>query len=241
MNRILFFQEEIDKPLSLDDSRSLHIINILKLSEGDEISAGIVNGPFGKARITEINSGGIHFQFDFKGIPEPLSPLTLMIGLPRPPTTQRLLKDLTTIGVGRIIFIASDNTEKSYLSGHLWKGDKYRDFLVDGAQQAMTTAVPSVEKYYSVHKALSDIPEHSFKIVLTPSSVNTPETFSPEQGCSCFLAVGPERGWSEREISMFREKGFIPFCLNNRVLRTETACLLGSGLILSKMGFIHSP
>jgi 16S rRNA (uracil1498-N3)-methyltransferase len=39
------------------------------------------------------------------------------------------------------------------------------------------------------------------------------------------LTVGPEGGFSDREVSLFMDKGFKPFTIGDTVLRTETAAL----------------
>ena len=50
------------------------------------------------------------------------------------------------------------------------------------------------------------------------------------------LAVGSERGWSDREREVFLEAGFEPILMGSRVLRTETACTAGIALVLQGMG-----
>ncbi|MDY7028053.1 MAG: RsmE family RNA methyltransferase [Spirochaetota bacterium] len=50
------------------------------------------------------------------------------------------------------------------------------------------------------------------------------------------LAVGSERGWSDRERMIFLEAGFEPIRIGSRVLRTETACTAGTALVLQGMG-----
>jgi len=42
---------------------------------------------------------------------------------------------------------------------------------------------------------------------------------------SVALAIGPEGGFSEREVSLFLENNFRPFTIGDSVLRTETAAL----------------
>ncbi len=48
--------------------------------------------------------------------------------------------------------------------------------------------------------------------------------------------VGPEGGFSESEIQMTREKGFIPVSLGSRVLRAETAALAMVALVQYEWG-----
>jgi len=45
------------------------------------------------------------------------------------------------------------------------------------------------------------------------------------------LAVGPEGGFSPREVSLFLEAGFKPMIMGNTILRTETASLYGIAAI----------
>ena len=55
-------------------------------------------------------------------------------------------------------------------------------------------------------------------------------------GDEAVLAVGPERGWSYRERGILAEHGFTPVRLGERILRTETACAAGAGLMLLQLG-----
>ena len=52
------------------------------------------------------------------------------------------------------------------------------------------------------------------------------------------LAIGPERGWSDRERKIFIENGFKPVLLGSRILRTETASVAGAALALARMGYL---
>jgi 16S rRNA (uracil1498-N3)-methyltransferase len=45
------------------------------------------------------------------------------------------------------------------------------------------------------------------------------------------LAVGPEGGFSPRELSLFLAAGFRPLVMGNTILRTETAALYGTAAL----------
>jgi len=53
------------------------------------------------------------------------------------------------------------------------------------------------------------------------------------------LAVGSERGWSDREREQLESAGFIRLSLGKRALRTETACTAAAVLVMEKMGLLH--
>ncbi|MCL2127845.1 MAG: RsmE family RNA methyltransferase, partial [Treponema sp.] len=50
------------------------------------------------------------------------------------------------------------------------------------------------------------------------------------------LAIGPERGWSDRERDLLEEAGFLRLSLGSRALRTETACVAAAVLAIEKIG-----
>jgi 16S rRNA (uracil1498-N3)-methyltransferase len=50
------------------------------------------------------------------------------------------------------------------------------------------------------------------------------------------LAVGPEGGWSENEVQLFHDAGWIPASLGGTILRAETAALAATAIVLSELG-----
>ncbi|MDR0998457.1 MAG: RsmE family RNA methyltransferase [Treponema sp.] len=50
------------------------------------------------------------------------------------------------------------------------------------------------------------------------------------------MAIGPERGWSDRERDLLEKAGFLRLSLGKRAMRTETACVAAAILALEKMG-----
>jgi len=52
------------------------------------------------------------------------------------------------------------------------------------------------------------------------------------------VAVGPERGWSDRERLLFASHAFVSKTMGNRILRTETACSAALAILLGRMELI---
>ncbi|QEN07854.1 RsmE family RNA methyltransferase [Oceanispirochaeta crateris] len=239
MNLLLFYPDEWKQALPPDDPRSVHIRTILKSSVSDSLDAGVINGPLGKAVIREILPDGSYlFDFQSGAEPSPLSPLTLIIGTPRPPTAKRLIRDLTAAGIQKMIFIGTDLGEKSYLTSRLWSRDEYKEALLQGMAQGESTRMPEIEKYYSLYKSLDHLQMETDLLALDNISPEIPlKDYSPRHK-QCCLAIGPERGWSDREREIFKERGFTICSLGQRVLRTETAAHMGNALIQAALEFI---
>lgn len=239
MNLLLFRDGELEKPLPPDDPRIKHIHSILKSREGDCLDAGIINGQIGQAVLTEIGAdGSCRFDFTAAGESPPLCPLTLIIGTPRPPTAKRLLRDLTAAGIEKIMFCGTDLGEKSYLTSRLWSREEWKDAVLTGMAQGESTRTPVIEKYYSLYKAIDQLPLDTERLALDNISPRMRlKEFRPAAK-HCCLALGPERGWSDRERDILKERGFSICSLGDRVLRTETAAHMGTALIQGALDYI---
>jgi 16S rRNA (uracil1498-N3)-methyltransferase len=242
MNVILFEPDEIGKPLSRFDPRGEHVLKVLKKKEGERFEAGIVDGSLGEAVLDEIGEKQLRFSFNPIGESPSLYPVRIVIGFPRPIVLRRLLKDLSTLGVESISLAAGDTGEKSYLDSNFLKGKAPRDALVDGAMQGFTTRLPSLSVYPSLDRylaSLASLDESPGSRVCLDN--RDPETrFSGLEGAASpmTVAVGSERGWSDRERGLFAKAGFVSAGLGDRVLRTETACTVAVILALEKLGII---
>ena len=238
MNLILFEPGESDRFLPCTDPRAAHLRTVLRARPGDAFVAGIVNGRKGYIRILSVAEEGLSFLFTPVEDPPPLLPLELVIGAPRPLVTKRLLKDLTTLGIRTLHFVTAELFEKSYLASSLWKEGEYLRHLREGAEQSGGTLLPEIRLHPDMGTCLASLPPGGRRFALHPSRnyASLRETVIPED--SAILAVGPERGWTERELELFAASGFELLRLGDRILRTEAAALAGSAILLSRMGYM---
>lgn len=235
MNIILFENDSFEIPA--DDARYLHLKQILKKGEGESFSAGIVNGKKGLAFIESFSEKSCVCRFEPQEESLPLSPLTLIIGMVRPITARRLLKDLTALGVGRIFFTQTELTDKSYRCGSLWQASEYRKYLLEGAMQAGETCLPEVQIPYSLKNALEIlVDDSSHRFVFD----NRDDALAVGRQSPFLLpataAVGSERGWTDSERRLFAENGFTVCSMGKRILRTETAAAVAAALLLEHGG-----
>ena len=235
MNIVLFNEEELDRPLAKDDARALHVLNVIGCRQGDSFDVGLVDGPRGKARIEAATHRGLELDFHFSETVPRLYPVTMIIGLPRPPNARRILKDLTTQGADTLHFVATDKGEKSYLKSRLWTDGEYERLLREGAEQAFCTRLPEVVKHESLTACLEQLSDATDRLALDNYEAAMPlGTFQPSQE-RCVLAIGSERGWAATERNLLRINSFELVNIGDRVLKTETACIAGLTLILHKM------
>lgn len=244
MNLVLLDAHELGVPLPRSDRRAQHLLTVLRQAVGSTFDAGVVNGPRGKATITAITQGTLEFSFAPGQAPGAATPITLLIGLPRPQTARDVLRDATTMGVAAIHFVRTEKSESSYAQSTLWSSGEWRRHVLAGAEQAFDTRIPEVsfgEPFIHVLARISTDVAHasSQRLALDnyESAVRLSETpVKPDD--ACILAIGSERGWSTAERTRLRDAGFALAHLGPRVLRTETAVIAALTVLRAKFGLM---
>ena len=239
MNMILFDALPEGNLIPASDERARHILEVLKLKEGDTFRMGIINQSEGDAVITSIKDDGVFFSYEPKTVPV-MHPVTLLCAQVRPICMKRILREAVSLGVKRIILCGSDTGEKSYLSSNLYKTGEYKEYLLDGAMQACHAGMSEVLFANTADGAIRMVNEHcsGSDLIVLDNVVGSVPLSSAEIGPEAVIAIGPERGWSDRERRLFSEAGYRPMLLGSRVLRTETACNAGVAVLLSRMGLL---
>jgi len=239
MNLLLFADDRTERHLPPEDARVAHIRNVLGMTAGDRFDTGVVNGPHGKALIVEDSQKeGMHLRIEWTREPEPSLPIDLIVGLPRPQTARKILRETTALGISSISFFESEKGEPSYRQSKLWTTAEWERQLIQGAEQAFTTRIPQVRHFQSLETAVSTGDGDRGRIALDVYEGTGPLSAMPDPQKSYTLAIGSERGWSAAERSILRENRFLILDLGGRVLRTETACVAAISIVAARMNWI---
>jgi 16S rRNA (uracil1498-N3)-methyltransferase len=238
VNLVLLEPNEISAPLPRTDRRAQHVVEVLRRTVGETFDAGIVNGALGKATVTSVSADALTFSFTPTGEPALLSPITLLVGLPRPQTARDVLRDATTLGVASIHFVRTDKTEPSYAQSTLWSSGEWRRHALAGAEQAFATHLPEISYDRSFKELVQSTPS-SLRVALDNyESTHALSALAIPPTASVVIAIGAERGWSTSERDALRLHGFQLAHLGSRVLRTETAVIAAVSIVRSKLGLM---
>ena len=255
MNILLFDSNEIGKPLSRCDERTVHLVKVLRKKAGDTFEAGILDGNKGQGRIENIRlDGSLTYSLDLNEEAPKRWLLHIAVGFPRPIQIKRILRDLSNMGVLAIDLIGTELGEKSYRDTKLLSDGGARKAMIEGAVQARDTRLPILSVYASLDDWLTERPwdkpinkttesQSSFKIspILVAADNIRPEgslVNLSALGQPLVLAIGSERGWSDTERMNLEDAGFLRLSLGERPLKTETACIAAAIIALEKIGVL---
>jgi len=244
VNIILLEEHELGRNLSRRDERTIHLLKVLHKKPGDEFEAGILGGKRGTGRIEKINIDGSIFITIATTEPPPARlQLRMAVSFVRPIQLKRIFRDLSNIGAAAIDLAGADLGEKSYRDTKLLIDGGAHAALAEGAVQARDTLLPSFSVYENIDNWLNERPwekMENFKmripLLLAMDNVRPEGSFFHLTPTSrpAVIAVGPERGWSDRERDLFEKAGFLRLSMGERALRTETACVAAAALAMEK-------
>ena len=242
VNLILFEADELGKALPRRDERTVHLVKVLHKKAGDIFEAGILDGGQGTGKIEKIGiDGSITFSLDVQGFPPSRLPVRVGVGFPRPIQIRRLLRDLSTLGVEAIDLFGTELGEKSYRDTKLLDDGGARSALIEGAAQSRDTTIPEISVFACLDDWLQKCPwelPRALPLLIAADNVRPEGALSRITPTKrpVVLAIGSERGWSDRERDLLEEAGFLRLSLGNRALRTETACVAAAILAIEKIG-----
>lgn len=232
MNIVLLESHEIlGQTVHLEGRRAQHIVKVLRSLPGDEIRVGCINGKIGYGVIIETNPlqpYSVAMEISLEHSPEPPPQIDIVLALPRPIMFKRILCHAAALGVGSLYVVNASRVEKSFWDASVIQEIFYRKHLVRGLEQAGDTRLPSV----TFHKGFKPFVESTLPGITTgyrnllfahPGNQSSlSEIFSKQPGRT-LLAIGPEGGWIDYELTRMQEAGFSIFSIGPRILDVETA------------------
>ncbi len=227
-----------------DPQQVIHIKNILKSKVGDSLTIAEMDGKIGKAKIAQINHNEIVLS-DIVLDKQPPAKLdvTVILAMPRPKVLRRLVMDMTSLGINKLIIVNSYRTQKSYWQSPLL--ERLDEFVFEGLQQSVDTVPPVIElkkrfkpfvedEFPSLLVDVHGSKEQADAVIAHPYATQTWNSYLDDvKGMPKVLCIGSEGGWIDYEVELLCKHGCEAVSLGERILRTEsvTNVLLGHWLL----------
>jgi 16S rRNA (uracil1498-N3)-methyltransferase len=185
---------------------------------------------------------------------EPSVHIELLISIVKFDRFEWCLEKATELGVDEIVPLAAARTDKALISAAAKRSERWNRILMESAQQSRRLRPPILHAALPPDKAfaqssaslkvcLSERREaKSLRKLLDQDSLPVAQALLPVRLSSqaeaktpatptISLAVGPEGGWTEDEVTSARAAGFLEASLGENILRTETAVIASLAVV----------
>ena len=210
--------------LSAQDAR--HAETVLRLRPGDEIVA--LDGEGGRFRARLLGGGALEM---LEALPsnEPRVRLTVYQGVPKADKLEMLAQKLTELGASRLVPVEMERSVRRFD-----KVDRLRKIAREAAKQCRRALPVRVEEPMRWADAVRDM--RGRELLVAPwEEADSGRLCELPVATDVGLIIGPEGGIAAREIE---QSGARTVTLGARILRTETAALAATAIIMAAMGEI---
>ncbi len=224
--------------VELDRDHANHLVNVLRLKEGDSVVA--FNGRDGAwlSKLTAAGKKGATLGVELQ-VAHQTPPSDLWFGF-APLKIGRLdylIQKATEMGAGTIQPVLTDYTQVRRL-----KSDKLEAYVLEAAEQCEVLTLPRVADELEFRPLIAHWRETQGLRRLLFADESAPSATPVEQirqleALPVGLLIGPEGGFSDAERELLLAEDFvIPISLGPRILRADTAAVAALTLVQSIIG-----
>ncbi|HHW4681147.1 MAG TPA: 16S rRNA (uracil(1498)-N(3))-methyltransferase [Xylella taiwanensis] len=216
-----------------------HLLRVLRLCEGD--TCVLFNGDGHDYSTRLIVAGRREARARIEGVAEVCneSPLviTLVQAIARGEKMDLILQKATELGIAAIVPVDTERTGVRLDGERLAKRlAHWSNVVISACEQCGRARVPEVQMPRALQALTEILHPDTLRLILDPQSEHRLATLSRLTPSTVTIAIGPEGGWSPRDLEILKDVGFIGFGLGPRILRTETAGLAAIAALQAQLG-----
>lgn len=217
-----------------------HISKVLRCRVGEELEICDNDNNEYICEITSIDKSEVQLNIIDKVDIKRESDLKIKVyqGLPKGPKMEMILQKLTEVGVDEIILV---QTKRTVVKVEDKKEDKkierWERIIYEASKQSKRGKIPKLRGILSFKEALSDMGKNDLNIAPYENerTKSIKQAIKGQDINNIGIFVGPEGGFEDTEIKDIEDIGGQSVSLGPRILRTETASLVASSIVLYEL------
>ncbi len=218
------------------EKEAWHISAVLRLKEGDCCRVFDGSGFFYESRIISLKpvvkaeisgkypAGSDAFFF-----------LTVAIALPRKKKFEFLIEKSVELGVNLVVPLKTDRVVRRIFSGRKedYLLERWREIALSAAKQSGSGLISEIVNPVKIENFFEK-DASNYDLILLPHPYSDtslsalPQVLSPfyaKKNPKIAVLVGPEGGFSEKEVAMAEDSGAFLFNMGKNILKTDTAAI----------------
>jgi len=228
-----FYSNQIkpgDSIFVLNEETSKHVVQVLRMQNGEQLQLTDGNGNLFSACITDNNRKRCTVNIlETTHIQPTTAKITIAISpVKNSSRFEWFLEKATEIGVTAIIPLICTRTEKQH-----FRHDRMQAILISAMLQSQQTLLPQLSEPVKFTGAISQAAEQQKFIAHCEDENNKMQLTAQllNHSTPALILIGPEGDFTKEEIQQALQNNFIPVALGNTRLRTETAGIVAATLL----------
>ena len=230
---------------ALVGEHAAHLARVLRAEVGQEFD--IATGEdVRRGTITTISYDRIEFALGAKQrlrLRSAAPKITLALAIFKFDRMDWAIEKCTEIGVARIIPVIARRTDAHLASAAVKRRERWQRIVRQASEQSRRSAPPEIAAPVKLKDLEGDgvLATDTLRVVLAESLAGSEgdtrlgellqsHSFGVQTEDEVMLAVGPEGGWADGELTWFYDTGWVAASLGDTILRSETAAVVATAL-----------
>lgn len=230
--------------LVLPEDAAHQVRDVLRLSTGDEIHLLDGSGYEYSATVVTCERKRVEVRVgpSSRGQAEPQARIVLCQGVLKAAKYEWVLQKGTELGVAEFVPLLTERAVGAMEETSEAKRRRWSRIVAEAIEQCGGTRMPVLAAPKPLMHALAALPRDAIALIPWEEADATPLVPALRRAVSeravrgVYLFVGPEGGFSAREIALAQRHGALPVTLGPRILRAETAAIVAATLALAALG-----
>jgi 16S rRNA (uracil1498-N3)-methyltransferase len=215
-----------------------HLVNVLRLREGDEITVLDGSGGVYEVLLTSCNrdaaTGEIRDRWQAR---PPSVEIAVFVGLPKADKMDMIVQKATELGVSGIVPVVCRHSVLQLSAERTQQRvARWRQIAVEASKQSHRPFFPFVSDILSFEEAMENY-QADLRLIFVARATRSIRGLKDvlKQNADARkvnIFIGPEGGLAEDEIHLALSAGAVPVSLGANVLRTETAAIAALAVVL---------
>lgn len=220
---------------ALVDAHARHLAQVLRGRVGQEfdIAAGDL---VRRGRITSIRDDRVEFELG-DVVPTASPPgLALVLSIFKFDRMEWAIEKCVELGASRIVPVVAQRTGAHLAKAAQKRVERWQRIARQASEQSRRASVPEISQPVFLQATVTLFGGARIVLAESEQQMMLKDALGASDGAGeITLAFGPEGGWTESELKLFEEAGWIAASLGSAVLRAETAVIAATAIALAEL------
>jgi 16S rRNA (uracil1498-N3)-methyltransferase len=221
-----------DRAYLLGDNAD-HLFRVLRVQPGQEFEIA-ADGVLRMGKVVSASAGQVEFELGAKVESAQLPSVTVYLSIFKFDRMEWALEKLTELGVAKIVPVVARRTEPHLAKAAEKRVERWRKIAREAAQQSRRMAPPEIADPIALKKIVAQAAGACIVLSEIGENISLKAALA-ESKPPLLLAIGPEGGWTEDELAMFRDAGWRSASLGETILRAETAAIAAVAVVFAEL------
>ena len=220
---------------ALIGSHADHLSGVLRARIGQEfdLSTGEV---VRRGRIVAIHDRRIEFELAEELPAATVFQIAVALAIFKFDRMEWAIEKCTELGVTRIIPFIARRTGAHLAAAAQKRVERWQRIACQASEQSRRATPPEIAEPVNLKEAVALNAATRILLAEAEDRVLLKDVLGPAPADGeIILAVGPEGGWTESELELFTNAGWITASLGGNILRAETAMIAATAIVVSEL------